>query len=117
MTTYTTQQKPQATQSVIHWRQTRRAFLMAQSPRCHYCDVLLIRWTYDPLKRGIQPTTDYMRNEHGYLVGYATLDHKKPIVCGGHDSEENTVLACAHCNAAKGHMDYDDFVAIMWETR
>lgn len=94
------------------WRQTRRNELMRQSPRCHYCDVLLIRWQH---KEGYQPPTDYMRDVNGFLVGYATLDHIMPRVCGGQDTTTNTVLACAACNQRKGIMDYDEFLAVLWE--
>lgn len=62
--------------------------------RCHYCGqgVHLARWR------------DTKSNER------ATIDHKIPLVGGGPDTFDNSVLACQKCNTAKNATSYKRFV-------
>ena len=39
-----------------------------------------------------------------------TADHKKPLSKGGYDKRANVLPACSRCNAAKGDMEYNDFM-------
>jgi 5-methylcytosine-specific restriction endonuclease McrA len=80
------------------WRQTRRNSLMRRDDHCVYCRIRLITW----LGRGTPPI--YTLVQSGERVAYATLDHVIPLVCGGQDTIDNTVLACACCNRDKGDM-------------
>jgi 5-methylcytosine-specific restriction endonuclease McrA len=81
------------------WRPRRRRNLMHLSPFCCYCGIGVIEWT----GKGAPPKQPIRIDGLG-LVGYATLDHIVALVCGGQDSDENTVLACACCNRDKGDM-------------
>lgn len=93
------------TRIVMLWRQTRRASLMRKSDTCHYCNIKLIAW----LGIGAPPIHTLAIN--GEPVCYATLDHVIALACGGQDTNENTVLACAKCNVEKKDMSYGAFVA------
>lgn len=42
-----------------------------------------------------------------------TIDHVIPLVRGGDDLFENTVLACYDCNHLKGPLTGDEFMATM----
>lgn len=41
----------------------------------------------------------------------ASIDHRIPLVGGGTETFENTVMACQACNSRKGSMSYESFVA------
>jgi 5-methylcytosine-specific restriction endonuclease McrA len=80
---------------VLHGRAVnpdRHAWLVRhmerQNGRCAYCGIPMLL------------------NAHGRKEAdrQATLEHVIPLSRHGHDSEENTVAACAACNSAKAIM-------------
>lgn len=61
---------------------------------CHYCGkrVTLSTWRKTSMKTR------------------ATIDHLIPLVGGGSDSFDNTILSCQTCNSEKGSANYEDFI-------
>jgi len=59
----------------------------AENGHCHYCNRAL--------------------NNHW------TIDHMTPFIRHGSNTPENIVAACPKCNAMKGDMPYDDFLAVI----
>ena len=44
---------------------------------------------------------------------HATVDHLVPVAKGGMTKDDNLVLACNACNAAKGALTYVEFRALI----
>ena len=93
--------------NVKAWRPQRRRHLMHLAPFCYYCGVEVTEWTGE----GAPPKNPKLKPRVGF-IHYATLDHLVPIACGGQDTDENTVLACACCNYTKGNRSYEEFMRI-----
>lgn len=70
-----------------NWKQAE----WKRSPFCHYCGARF------------------------KSAAEATVDHKRPLVKGGYSKRTNYVLACRPCNAKKGAMPYDSFIATLVE--
>jgi len=71
----------------------RKAVLVRDGYRCHYCDEKLYPHDRD-----------------------STIDHKVPKCLGGTDAFENLLASCSRCNFAKGDMSYQLFLSIWRES-
>jgi 5-methylcytosine-specific restriction endonuclease McrA len=70
------------------------ALVRSVEGRCFYCGV-------DTRNRRFAPTDP----------GYLNMDHKTPLSRGGSDGIDNLAVACRRCNAEKGMMTVDEYLA------
>ena len=91
---------PHAPPKVNRTLETRNRLVERDGPACRWCGRLTVELGANPARRG----------------DARTRDHVIPRCRGGSDQDDNLVLACQACNAARGALSVAAWWAVV-ETR